>query len=564
MNTEFNNNQNIEFENPVSENTQDFSVNSEANEPTEAGSKAPKKKKFILPIIIVAAVALVALLVAAGIFVYNTFFKTEPYNGDLFGENLLCVKDGDKWGYVNKNGKYVIKAKYDKAFSFAENGLARIAQFDDDDYTYYYGYINKKGDTVVKAKYLEARDFSECGLAAVKNVEGEWGAVDKNGEVVISLKFANVEVYDSGVIIVRNNKGKAYLVDKKGEDISEKYDSISWNDEAGVGVVVDEDEYGLINAKGKEILELTDDFDSLGSFNENGIGRYVEDEYYGVINSKGKILTDADFDYISYFNENDLAVFRNEDEEYGIINSRGKEVVKAGKYADIESINDGWFIAMDEDEETMFLLNEKCKEVFSFEEDGDWYMINDFAENGLAPIEDEDEMCGFINRKGKIVINCKYYNVYSFSLGGLARVVEEEGDEFSFINEKGKSVGGSYIYATNFFDDGYAVAVEVDGGEIIYKIINEKGKKVCQIDCDDILLPSGKVLSSAIEYILDSDDFDKKEFLINYIEENVDEEDLGSGFDNVEEYVDYITQYMGEEALDEMIKSIVSGNDYFG
>ncbi len=572
MSNEFDNNEKIEAVNPENENfdeaatsTDVASESSEAPETTEAVPEKPRKKtKLMLPILIAAAAILLSVLIIIGVAVYNVFSKPEPDTQNLFNENLLCVKKDGKWGYVNKKGEYVIKAKYDTADNFTENGLARIGQYSEEDGVFYFGFINKKGDTVVKAKYLSATNFYECGLAAVKDEDGEWGIIDEKGELVVKCKYKYVDIYDSGVIIVETSKGKSYLIDKKGEDISEKYEKIDWYEEAEVGVVYDDDEVGIINAKGKEILELTDDFESISGFNENGIGRYIEDDYYGIINSKGKVITKADYEYLSFFNENGLAIFM-EDDEYGIINARGKVIVDAGEYANIVAIKDGWFLAADEGEETAYVLNEKAKEVFSFEEDGDWYMINDFSDNGLAPVMDEDDYVGFINRKGKLVIDCDYYDANSFSSCGLARVIMEEGDEVTFINEKGKVVGDSYVYATDYFDDGYAVAVELDDSEIIYNIINEKGKVVCELDCDDVLLPTGKgVLSEGITYILNSKDFDKKEFLIRYIEENVDEDDLGSGFNNATEYVEYILGYMGDEAIEQMIIAIINGSDYFG
>lgn len=32
-----------------------------------------------------------------------------------FTEDLSCVKTGNKWGYINKEGKYIINPKFDKA-----------------------------------------------------------------------------------------------------------------------------------------------------------------------------------------------------------------------------------------------------------------------------------------------------------------------------------------------------------------------------------------------------------------------------------------------------------------
>lgn len=571
MSEQFDNNEMLENVTPENENAEEAAINTDAvDESPEASAEAapekPKKKaKLMLPILIAAAAILVAVIIIIGVAIYNVFSKPDPDVQNLFNEKLLCVKDGDKWGYVNKRGKCVIKAKYDKAYNFTENGLARVGQYNEEDGVFYYGFINKKGDTVVKAKYMYATDFYECGLAAVVDEDGEWGVIDAKGELVVKCKYEKIFIYDSGVIIAETSKGKVFLVDKKGEDISEKYEKIDWYEEAEIGVVYDDDEVGIINAKGKEILELTDDYDAISNFNENGIGLYWEDDYYGIINSKGKVITKADYEYIFGFNKNNLAVFVNEDDEYGILNSKGKVIVEAGKYGDIEQIEDGWFMAVDEDEETAYILNERGKEVFSFEEDGDWYMINDFADNGLAPVVDEDEYIGFINRKGKLVIDCDYYDANSFSSCGLARVIKEEGDEFTFINERGKVVGDSYVYATDYFDDGYAVVAEVDGSEIIYKIINEKGRVVCELDCDDVLLPTGKgVLSEAIKYVVECDDFDKKEFLFNYIEENMDEDDIGVGFDNVTEYAEFIIKYLDDDGIDRMIISIVNGDNYLG
>lgn len=579
MNNGFDNNENL---NPEIQPTEEPKVEEvpeveeapeadEVSEVEEAPVKPKKKKKIWIPIVII--VAVVALLVVGGIIIYNTFFKTEPFRGDLFNENLLCVKKDGKWGYVNKNGKYVIKAKYDFAENFDESGLALVGKYDEEEGRNLCGYINKKGETVVKMKYYSTSGFYDCGLAAVMNEDGEWGVINKKGEEIIKPKYEDVEIYDDGVIVLTNSKGKSYIADKDGEAISDKYDSVVWYEEAKVAAVMDDDEVGIINAKGKEILELTDDYDGLGYFNKDGVGFYVEDSKIGIITKKGKEITDAEYDFMpcynvdsyygGFFNENNLAIFMDEDDEWGVINSKGKIVVKAGEYAEIYHMNDGYFIAYDEDEETGYVLDEKGKEVFSFEEDDGW-LDGDFFMSGLALVEDEEGNYGYVNKKGDLVIDCDYFDAYDFSLGGIARVIEEEGDEFSFIDKKGKSVGKSYTYATDFYDDGYAIVVEADGGEINYSVINEKGRKVCSIECDDIMLPYGRtILGSSISYVLDSEDFDAKEFLINYYEENYDEDEFDFGYDYIEEYVQNMLKYMDEESIRNMIVSLIRGNSSY-
>lgn len=50
-----------------------------------------------------------------------------------------------------------------------------------------YGFIDKNGKTIMKPEFDEISSFSE-GLARVK-VNGEWGFIDKNGKIVIKPKF---------------------------------------------------------------------------------------------------------------------------------------------------------------------------------------------------------------------------------------------------------------------------------------------------------------------------------------------------------------------------------------
>lgn len=63
-----------------------------------------------------------------------------------FSEGLACVKDGSKYGYVDKNGKVIIPPKFDKAAEFYD-GLAFVIQ-NEADGNNKWGYINKAGKYV--------------------------------------------------------------------------------------------------------------------------------------------------------------------------------------------------------------------------------------------------------------------------------------------------------------------------------------------------------------------------------------------------------------------------------
>ncbi|PGH40624.1 MAG: hypothetical protein CRN43_01930, partial [Candidatus Nephrothrix sp. EaCA] len=72
---------------------------------------------------------------------------------------LAPVQIGNKWGYIDKNGKRVIKPQFEDAWEFQE-GLARIQLGGK------YGFIDKNGEIVIKPQFDYAGDFKE-GLASI-------------------------------------------------------------------------------------------------------------------------------------------------------------------------------------------------------------------------------------------------------------------------------------------------------------------------------------------------------------------------------------------------------------
>lgn len=71
-----------------------------------------------------------------------------------------------KYGYVDRNGSFVISPQFDDADEFFSAGLAAVKVRDK------WGYINSTGKMVIPPTFEEARQFTE-GLAAVK-LNGKW------------------------------------------------------------------------------------------------------------------------------------------------------------------------------------------------------------------------------------------------------------------------------------------------------------------------------------------------------------------------------------------------------
>ena len=114
--------------------------------------------------------------------------------------DLTYAKKGDKIGYINSRGEWVIQPKYDKARAF-RNGLAPVYMNKN------WGYIDNKGEIIIPIQYRDAEIFSNDGLAPVKS-EKFWGFMDKTGKLVIDEKY---DITAGGFSIFKKNNEKGFV-----------------------------------------------------------------------------------------------------------------------------------------------------------------------------------------------------------------------------------------------------------------------------------------------------------------------------------------------------------------
>src|SRR5690349_20692199 len=92
---------------------------------------------------------------------------------------LYPVVVGDRWGFIDKGGKMVINAQFERAGSFSE-GLAEVRLGR-------WGYVDGSGKIVINPQFDRASPFSD-GLAAVE-FGSRWGYVDSASKYVINPQF---------------------------------------------------------------------------------------------------------------------------------------------------------------------------------------------------------------------------------------------------------------------------------------------------------------------------------------------------------------------------------------
>ena len=245
----------------------------------------PKKKKRGLKIILTIIVLIVAILLGAvgGIFVQRTILSKNvdtTYYSNLFNEyNLVKAKSGEKCGYINKEGKFIINPIFDSVSDFSE-GLAAV-EVDDK-----YGYINSNGEYIVNPQFSGAGYFSE-GLARVLSGD-KCGYIDKTGKFVINPQFDDALDFSENLACVKVN-----------------------------------DKYGVINKSGEFVVNAQ--YDEMRAFS-NGLAAVKSGDRWGYIDKQGNVKINFLYVSVTSMNNDGYAIVATTNKKYTIINKNGEKV----------------------------------------------------------------------------------------------------------------------------------------------------------------------------------------------------------------------------------------------
>jgi hypothetical protein len=227
------------------------------------------------------------------------------YEATDFSEGLAVVRLSEKHkvGYINKKGELVIPDQFDWAKDF-HGGLAEVKLSKDK-----YGFIDKSGKVALSAKqWRDAGDFSE-GLASVRAVvtdnsvylgyqNEKYGYVDRTGKFVIAPRFDRVEKFSEGrALFFQGGKNPGYgFVDLKGQVVikPEYVDAKSFAESLAAVAIKSSDEktiWGYINYEGQWVIKPQ--FQNVNTF-DGGLAGVNCDDAAGAnsqayIDSEGRI-----------------------------------------------------------------------------------------------------------------------------------------------------------------------------------------------------------------------------------------------------------------------------------
>ena len=190
-----------------------------------------------------------------GIFIRPNFREARD-----FKEGLAKVKAAEKdisgWGYINKQGKWIIEPFWNLAWSFSE-GLACVL----DDY-HKVGYITPTGAFAIKPQFGSAGYFFD-GIAFYniggKLVDqegstsgGKFGFIDKNGNPIIPAQYDMVKNFSEGVAAVQINQKFGFIDIHNKQIIPPRFDDAGAFDR-GLALVSENSKIGYIDHSGKYI-----------------------------------------------------------------------------------------------------------------------------------------------------------------------------------------------------------------------------------------------------------------------------------------------------------------------
>lgn len=154
------------------------------------------------------------------------FIEPEYSNCRAFYHGLAAVsvlRGGyDLWGYINVDNEWAIEPQFDRAGRFSD-GLARVSLDIE-----HVAYINTSGQFVIGPEhqnYCGPICRFVDGLAAKRDLNGDWGYIDKSGAWVIEPQFARARAFSEGLAVATTPRGshpvKYGYIDTSGEWVIE-------------------------------------------------------------------------------------------------------------------------------------------------------------------------------------------------------------------------------------------------------------------------------------------------------------------------------------------------------
>lgn len=432
---------------------------------------------------------------------YETIFGVYTKNPDL-GKDYKRIKyrfgEGENLGYLDKDGKVVIDAKYGGTICL--DGMVQ-AYKEEADWREGMGVIDEDDNVIVDFKYEyvghdETTNIYWGSKYDKKNEVSVYSYFDEKGKpLTLNKKYVCVSPVKNGLVAIRDNKtkkeglantdGKVLCEPKYGKIMIEKMSEskIPFKDKADdidtYDYTVDkEGRVGYLDEKGKVVIapQYNDGFGS-----ETG---EREDKYF-FENDRAIVHPETSYDE----NDKDYAHPENnlsltQDIGLGVVDGKGNYIIQP-KYSNILRLKNGnFYFEAASDGNTVDSYGFFTKDGELIRENNiheDDYTLTDKIDNNRQLVSKifEDEKnnkqktkYGIVDEKGTLLSKIEYDSLGSveesddedqdFVHHGI--IVARKGDRYGYVSAKtGKALTKfEYLGASRFYDDGYAIIINKD------------------------------------------------------------------------------------------------------
>lgn len=336
----------------------------------------------------------------------------------VFGYAPVAI--GDKWGIIDKKGKFIVEPIYDYAGGFGPEGLAGVLQNNQ------IGFVDTTGSLVIPFKYYWTKPWTTTpdypfftnGLLAVIDAkgdeeinEGKVGCINTKGTLVIPAVYDYISYFWDGIATAKKGD-ELFLIDTLGNVVLElkevHYGSLFFED--GYSVFYSEEgKSGIIKKDGRIILESK--YNGVEMFSEGFAAVQIDANETGVtsgfVDTTGQFVFNKTFGFVRSFHEGYAAVEIGG--RWGFIDKTGKIIIEP-LYSDVKDFHDGIaIVGIQKGKQLKYgYLDQKGKFALEpiYNEAGDF-------KYGLAPVKIGKKF-GFIDKSGDIIIEPKFDNAFSF------------------------------------------------------------------------------------------------------------------------------------------------------
>lgn len=389
-----------------------------------------------------------------------------PFQEEVLRDQALAVSqiipysEGSSFGWMNLDGKPVIKAEY-ASVGFFREGLAWAEKKGK------YGFVNKMNEVVIDFRFDGVNDF-ERGRAIVQIGEG-YGIIDRSGSIIVEPIYNDLGQFSEGLIYARKDSLYGYLDSLGYARIPMQFDEAFSFSGGRAKVKAKGFEY-FIDAYATLLVPPV--YEQVDFFTDTLL-TFTEKELKGIMNRRGQVIVPAVYDHVGELVNGRALVIR--DEFAGYIDATGREIIPAvyDSYASLTQEGDfsGDYVRVRKAGK-YGVIDRSGKVIIPFQYD------HLGRASSLIAYEKKGKW-GYMNVSGKAIILPVYELAESFSYGlGLVRT--EAG--FGAVDTTGKAIIPAQYASLKRLDASHYIVS--DGGK--YSVFSTSGQLLAPIQYQQI------------------------------------------------------------------------------